>query len=81
MKKEKWLIVGLVIISLLFWKDHSQLTKKIIELDNQISNLESEKDDCKNALDNANSSIEDARSAAWSSYEDMGDALDNLETF
>ena len=33
-----------------------------------------------NALDEANSNIEDAQSYAWSSYDEMGDALDNLTT-
>jgi len=31
-------------------------------------------------IEEANSVIEDAQSYAWSSYEEMGDALDNLTT-
>jgi hypothetical protein len=31
-------------------------------------------------IDQANSNIEDAKSSAWSDYDEMGSALDNLET-
>ncbi len=38
-----------------------------------------ERADFSDALDLANSNINDAKAYAWESYEDMGDALDYLE--
>jgi len=45
----------------------------VYELDNKVNSYS-------DALDQANSSIDDAKGYAWSSYDDMGYALDNLET-
>ncbi len=75
-----WAVIGLVVISLLFWRDHHKLTNQIDSLNDEVSSLESEKNSYSDALDEANSNIEDAQSYAWSSYEEMGDALDNLST-
>jgi len=66
-------MVFLIIISLWFWHDHSKLNQEISELQDENSSLE-------DALDQANSNIEEAQSYAWSSYDDMGYVLDNLET-
>jgi len=48
------------------------------ELEDQISELESDLEDYKTALSEANDRIRDANYYAWSSYEEMGDALDDL---
>ena len=45
----------------------------------KISSLEEELENTKQKLDEANQAIVDAQSSAWSSYEEMGDALDNLQ--
>lgn len=45
-----------------------------------LSDTEDELGDYEYALNRANSSIEDAKSYAWESYYDMGEALDYLET-
>jgi hypothetical protein len=42
--------------------------------------LESIVDEYQSALEEANSNIENAQSYAWSDYEEMGYALDNLQT-
>jgi hypothetical protein len=68
-----WFFIILVILSVWFWMDHHKLTE-------QITSLQDDVYEHANALDQANSNIEDAQSYAWSSYEDMGYALDNLET-
>jgi len=60
------IIIFLCIIIALGWYKYDKLQTKL--------------EDYKYALDEANSSIEDAQSYAWSSYEDMGDTLENLET-
>lgn len=75
------LLIAALIISLLV------LGQKFKEQRRQKQNLESRLDDYSSALgeandniDEANSYIEDAKSSAWSSYEDMGNALENLQT-
>jgi hypothetical protein len=80
MHDNKWAVVGLIIMSLLFWKDHKELNNEINGLSDQVVNLEYERNSYESALDQANLNIEDAQSYAWSSYDDMGYALDNLET-
>lgn len=42
--------------------------------------LENRLTDYQTALEEANQEIEDAKWYAWESYEDMGDALDSLDT-
>lgn len=42
--------------------------------------LENRVNDYQDALERANSEIGDAKSHAWESYEEMGEALDNLDT-
>lgn len=73
--------VGLLIaVSIWFWVDHGNLTDRISYLEDENSSLEGELSSYRDALEQSNSNIEDAKSYAWSSYNDMGDALDNLET-
>ncbi|MCX6753010.1 MAG: hypothetical protein NTW62_01525 [Candidatus Nomurabacteria bacterium] len=64
----------------MFWRDHHKLNDQIVSLNYQVSDLEDENSNLTDSLDQCNSNIEDAQSYAWSSYEEMGDALDNLET-
>jgi len=49
-------------------------------LQDEVADLDDKANSYSDALDQANSNIEDAQSYAWSSYDDMGYALDNLET-
>ncbi len=72
--------IALVIVSIWFYRDYQKQQKEIAYLNNEVSSLEDEKSSYSDALDQANSNIEDAQSSAWSSYDDMGYALDNLET-
>ena len=48
-------------------------TARVEELENRISDFET-------ALEEANDNIENAKSYAWESYEEMGEALDSLDT-
>ncbi|MDP9249316.1 MAG: hypothetical protein M3M85_02290 [bacterium] len=80
MEDNNWVFVVLIIFVLLFWRDHHKLSSRIEYLQYQVSSLEEERDEYEDALDQANSNIEDAQYYAWSSYDDMGYALDNLET-
>lgn len=79
----EWVVVTIIIMFLWFCTDHSKLTnqaKELKEYKNQVEELEAELSTYKEALEQANSNIEDAKNEAWSSYTDMGYALDNLET-
>jgi hypothetical protein len=50
------------------------------DAEDRVEDAEERASEYEYALDDANSNIEDAKSYAWESYEDMGDALDYLET-
>lgn len=80
MENNNWLLVTLIIISILFWRDHHNLKNKLELIQSSFEDIESELSFTDDALEEANSNIEDAKSYAWSSYNDMGYALDNLET-
>ncbi len=69
-----------IVLLLLFWHDHHKLSSIIDDQHNQISTLEYEKSSYEDALEEANSNIEEAKWYAWESYQEMGDALDYLET-
>ena len=49
-------------------------------LEDQLSEYESVLSESNDNIEEANSIIEEAQSYAWSDYDDMGYALDNLET-
>lgn len=51
-----------------------------LQTNSKIADLENELEDYENALQEANSVISKAKYHAWESYEEMGEALDNLET-
>lgn len=70
----------LIVVSIWFWSDHRSLSEEVSRLNDQIDSLDYKVSTYSDALDEANSNIEDAQSYAWSSYNDMGDALDNLKT-
>lgn len=73
--------VGLLIaISIWFWVDHGNLTDRISYLEDENSSLEYALSSYEDALEQANSNIEDAKWYAWESYNEMGEALDYLET-
>jgi len=79
-KGNGWIFILLVILSIWFWKDHHNLTSRVESLQDEVADLDDKANSYSDALDQANSNIEDAQSYAWSSYDDMGYALDNLET-
>ena len=75
--------IAIMAVGILFWNNHRTITN----LRSEVSEYKGELYDYEDALDEANSNIEDAnlyiedaQSYAWSSYDDMGDALDNLTT-
>jgi len=80
--KEKggWFLIFLIILSIWFWRDHNKLTEQVVSLRDEVSGLDYKVRSYSDVLDQANSNIDDAKGYAWSSYDDMGYALDNLET-
>ncbi len=94
MDKEKELktVIGAVIVIALLWV--WQNYKVINKLEKDITYAESQTEECEyelrdyqdaleeanNSIEEANSQIEDAQYTAWSSYDDMGEFLENLYT-
>lgn len=65
---KQWVFIIILIAGIWVYKNTQTINVLRVELSN-----------CQDSLDEANSNIENARSTAWSTYEDMGDALDSLE--
>ena len=78
--KNKTLIYILIGIIVFGWFQLNKINSKVEELTNLNSDCEYTLEEANNNIEEANSIIEDAQSYAWSSYEEMGDALDNLYT-
>ncbi len=76
----KWLIGILIVIVILLLNEKSNLEKEVIYWQDEYESVQSELNITRDNLEQANWNIEDARSYAWESYEDMGTTLDNLET-
>ena len=78
-----WLFIILLIAGVWIYKN----TKTINDLRSDNQQLEDELADSQYSLEQANSNIEEANSSieeaqgsAWGTYEEMGEALDNLTT-
>lgn len=71
--KKNIFIIFLIFIIIFLWHGNHVLNSKLSDSEDELSSYE-------DALDKANSNIEDAKSSAWDSYEEMGQALDDLDT-
>ena len=77
------LFIAVIVIGIWLWRNYNMIELLKYDLSESQDLIDEYRDALNEANDNidqANSSIEDAQSYAWSSYEDMGWALDNLET-
>ncbi len=84
------IIIVIIIAVIWIWSNYSKIDKLEKEnsyLEDSLSSCQFSLDDYQSALeeanqniDEANSVIEDAQGYAWSSYQEMGDALGNLYT-
>lgn len=78
------LVIGFVIgiiLSVIFINSSS--SKNYVSQDSCdeiVSEYKDKLDEANEKINNLNSAIEDAKSSAWESYDEMGNALDNLET-
>jgi len=78
--KYKILFFVLLVILILGWLKYNNLKEENAALTNQIDEYQYALGQANENIDEANSIIEDAQNYAWSSYEEMGYALDNLYT-
>ncbi len=69
----------LLVLFLLNFQLHDSRKENAI-LQDRLDEYQSALSEANDNIDSANSMIEDAQSYAWSSYEDMGYALENLST-
>ena len=84
MISKKVIIYALIIFLALSWmKQYKTIEGQkntIARQEDLLSEYDDALDEANDNIDDANSIIEDAQGSAWLSYEDMGDALDNLYT-
>lgn len=59
---------------------YDEAEARVLELQNKVSDHEEALNEANSNIEEANNNIEDAKYSAWSSYDDMGYALDNLDT-
>lgn len=81
-KESSYKTIAIILAILLFFSytnGHS-LGKKNVMLEDRLSEYQSALGEANDNIEEANSYIEDAQSYAWSSYDDMGDALENMST-
>lgn len=74
-----WTII-LAIILIFLWIKYSSLKEKNEQLSDLVAEYQYALEQANENIEGANSIIEDAQGYAWSSYEDMGYALENLYT-
>ena len=68
-------IAVFALLATLFFLNHSHQ-----QLKSELADYQSALGEANDNIDDANSMIEDAQGYAWSDYEEMGYALDNLST-
>ncbi len=80
--KYNFKVIAILLAIMLFFSYTSgrSLHRKNVILEDRISQYQSALSQANDNIDEANSYIEDAQGYAWSSYDDMGYALDNLST-
>lgn len=86
MEKEQFktiIFIVILVAGIWLWKNHNTiviLESQIDEYQSQLDEYQYALDEANNNIEEANSYIEDAQGYAWSSYDEMGWALDNLTT-
>jgi len=85
--KYKLFFYVLIVVLLMGWLKYKDLRRENFallgeanECRDQVSEYQDSLSQANQNIEEANSYIEDAQSYTWSSYEDMGYALDNLQT-
>lgn len=78
--KYKLLAVFLLIFLLVFIRKNQILKSENTNLADLVDEYRYSLDEANENIEEANSQIENAQWSAWESYEEMGEALDNLYT-
>lgn len=85
--KYKSAAVILLVLLVISWSSGSSnhgeremLEDRVSALESQVEEYQYALEEANNNIEDANSIIEEAQSYAWSSYNEMGDVLDNLTT-
>lgn len=76
----KILFFILLVVLIIGWLKFNNLKEENSILTDDVGAYQDTLSRANQNIEEANSVIEDAQSYAWSSYEEMGDALDNLTT-
>ena len=79
-KYSKLIIIASVILLFILGQKYKALKSENEELSGQVDEYDYSLSQANDNIEEANSIIEDAQGYAWSSYEEMGEALDNLTT-
>ena len=80
MGSSKTLAIILTVAFIFLWTKYSSLKEDNEQLSDSLAEYQYALEQANDNIEEANSVIEEAQSNAWSSYEDMGSALDNLDT-
>lgn len=81
-KESSYKIAAIILLVILFLLNfrYQGVKRDNLRLQYSLYEYESALNQANENIEEANSIIEDAQYNAWSSYDDMGDALDNLYT-
>ena len=71
---------GLIVFLFLINFQYQKLKTENSELKDTLSQTSNALEEANGHIDDANAEIEEAQNTAWSDYEDMGYALENLST-
>ncbi|MDB5266181.1 MAG: hypothetical protein JWM39_894 [Parcubacteria group bacterium] len=74
-KENGYKVAAIFLVVVLFFLNYQYQKQKQV-----LQDYKSALDDANSNIDDANSEIEDAQGNAWSDYDSMGSALDNLTT-
>lgn len=72
-----YVLIGVVILG---WVKFNNLKEENSALVDEVDEYQYALERANENIEEANSNIEDARNYAWSTYDEMGDILDNLDT-
>lgn len=82
MNKNLFILIFFILFMLLISNisEINRLKNSLQDANNTIDNYDEALNEANNNIEICNSSIEEAQYSKWSTYEEMGEALDNLET-
>ena len=79
-KKYSYVIVILIVVLLILGQKYKALKSENEDLTSLVDDYDYSLSEANDNIEEANSMLEDAQGYAWSSYNEMGEALENLTT-